>query len=217
MSKSLSKKELISEIAEQTGLKKKEAEEMLNSLRDIAYREARNGFTIPGICKLKVARKKASKCRNPATGQMMLIDEHDILKTTPLKKAKDAVAPKDDDIVHIIEDEKAEPEAGYVDKDEDTEKAKDQEPGISEASLLFYCSVCGQELEAPASMRGMEAECPTCQNNIIVGEHTDKMEQDSGDNVSTDGDKGETGELNEDEKEELTNTVKIDLSSLGLS
>lgn len=208
MSKSITKKELVSEIAEKTGVKKKEAEGMLNSLRDIAYREARNGFIIPHICKLKVARKKPSRFRNPANGQMMLVGERDVLKAVPLKKAIDSIAPKRKDNISIIEDEKPETTTDFTGQAEEFAQPEPQVPETSEEeTLLFQCQDCQTELEAPVSMRGTMAECPNCRNYVFVQERGENFTQGSTDN--TDEDQGETPE-----EEGYTNTVKIDLASL---
>ena len=89
----MTKQQLVSELADSAGISKSKITNVLNSLSEISYREASNGFTIPGICKLKVIRKKPSRHRNPATGKMMLIGERDVLKIVPLKKAKTAITP----------------------------------------------------------------------------------------------------------------------------
>jgi DNA-binding protein HU-beta len=51
MAKQLTKSQLASELAEKTGITKKSADDVLNELATIAYREAENSFTIPGIGK----------------------------------------------------------------------------------------------------------------------------------------------------------------------
>lgn len=216
MPKNLSKKNLIDEIAEQTGLNKKDVGAVVDNLRDISYREAHKGFTIPGICKLKVVRKKASKFRNPATGQLMLIDEHDILKAVPLKKAKDAVAPKSEDLIHPLEEENASTDkaAGSAGDSRYDTTTQDSEKEL----VLFCCPVCGQELEAPAYMKGQEAGCPTCQNNIVVEDRPIQKDHETSETYGDDkGDGKDEGQGDEKRPEEFTNTVKIDLSSFGLS
>jgi len=104
MSKSLSKNALITEIAVATNLDKTEVADVLNKLTDVAYREAINGFIIPGICKLKVVTKKASHYRNPATGKLMLIGERQTLKAIPISKAKEIITPKVENLIQVIDE-----------------------------------------------------------------------------------------------------------------
>ena len=47
---------------------KKQVALFLDELAGLAYKEARNGFTIPGVGKLVVVDRKARMGRNPATG-----------------------------------------------------------------------------------------------------------------------------------------------------
>jgi DNA-binding protein HU-beta len=193
MGKSLSKKELIAELSETTEVTQKTVKNVLDRLAKIAYRETVNGFTVPGICKLKIARRKESKCRNPTTGELMLIAEHEIVKITPLKKAKDAIAPKTEDLVTVIE-EPVEQNASAPEPEQDD-------------LFTFVCSTCGQEIEAPNSMRGMEAECPTCGNDLIIGES-----KTAEPNVTEDK------EVKTEEQPPVgsgTNTMRLDLSNLG--
>jgi DNA-binding protein HU-beta len=95
--KKMSKTQLATELAEVTGTNRKAASQFLQSLCDIAYREAkRNGeFTIPGIGKLVKQQRKARKGRNPATGAEIKIPAKTVVKFRVAKAAKDSVlAPK---------------------------------------------------------------------------------------------------------------------------
>lgn len=164
MSKSLSKKELIDELAEFSELRKTEVAELLDKLAEIAFREARNGFTIPSICKLKVVRKKASKCRNPATGELLLVGEHDVVKVIPLKKAKDSIAPRNDDLVEVI---KYEPRA----KPAPAPAPASVSASIGDAAsdgVVFACDACGATISASASLAGQKGQCPYCEMQIII-------------------------------------------------
>ncbi len=76
-------------------LSKKQVKEVLNSLSELAYKEAKTGFTVPGLGKLVVVKRKARKGRNPATGESIRIPARTALKFRISKSAKDAVlAPK---------------------------------------------------------------------------------------------------------------------------
>jgi DNA-binding protein HU-beta len=91
--KKMTKSQLAAELAEATGTTKKVANQFLESLSKIAYREARkNGeFTIPGIGKLVKKRREARMGRNPKTGEPMKIAAKTVIRFRVAKAAKDAV------------------------------------------------------------------------------------------------------------------------------
>ncbi len=86
-----SKSEIIAELAEAASVEKKQAGEMLETLVKMAYREAGNGFTIPGLGKLVKAERAARTGRNPATGETIQIPAKSVLKFKIAKAAKDAI------------------------------------------------------------------------------------------------------------------------------
>lgn len=94
MAKSMTKAQVIGALAKQTGQTKKAVAELLDELAGLAYSEAKNGFTVPGLGKLVVVRRKARKGRNPATGQTIQIPARRALKFRIAKAAKDAVVGK---------------------------------------------------------------------------------------------------------------------------
>ena len=65
--------------------------DVLDALQAIAYREAKDGFTLPGIGKLVVVNRKARIGRNPRTGEQIQIPAKRALKFRIAKAAKDAV------------------------------------------------------------------------------------------------------------------------------
>ena len=91
--KKMSKTQLATELAEATGTNRKTAAQFIDSLSDIAYREAKkNGeFTIPGIGKLVKQQRKAREGRNPATGETIKIPAKTVIKFRVAKAAKDSV------------------------------------------------------------------------------------------------------------------------------
>ena len=91
MAKQMTKSQLASELAQKTGITKKSADDVLNELATIAYREAENSFTIPGIGKLVVVNRKARMGRNPATGETIHIPAKRALKFRIAKSCTDAV------------------------------------------------------------------------------------------------------------------------------
>ena len=91
--KAMSKSEIVANLAEKTGLTKKQIAEVLTSVAELAYKEAKLGFTIPGIGKLVLDNRKARMGRNPATGEAIKIPAKKVLKFRVAKAAKDAVIP----------------------------------------------------------------------------------------------------------------------------
>jgi len=63
---------------------------VMDCLVNLAYKEAKNGFTIAGLGKLVVVNRKARIGRNPATGQQIQIPAKRVLKFRVAKAAKDA-------------------------------------------------------------------------------------------------------------------------------
>lgn len=167
MSTTYLKSDLIAELAQGAEIPKTKAEAVINQLAQIAYREARNGFTLPGICKLDVVRRKERKARIPGTGQRILIGEHDALRTRPLKRASHAVAPRMPGLVRFIEEEPAAAEKGAA-PIEKTIPATEGQPFNPEGLVSFRCGACGQEIEAPFDMAGTASECPACGGRIEV-------------------------------------------------
>jgi len=90
MAKAMTKAQIVAALAEKNDLTKKQAAAFLESLAALAYKEAKNGFTIPGIGKLVVVNRKARMGRNPATGEPIKIPAKRVLKFRIAKAAKDA-------------------------------------------------------------------------------------------------------------------------------
>ena len=90
----ISKSETMNRLAEKTGLAKKQVASVLDELAALAYKEARNWFTFPGVGKLVVVDRKARLGRNPATGEPIQIPAKRVLKFRIAKQAKDSVLAK---------------------------------------------------------------------------------------------------------------------------
>ena len=90
MANAMTKAKLIAHLAESTDIPKKQVAALLDELADVAYKEAKNGFTLPGIGKLVVVDRKARMGRNPATGESISIPAKRVLKFRIAKAAKDA-------------------------------------------------------------------------------------------------------------------------------
>jgi len=94
MAKAMTKAELVTRLAEKNDISKKQVAALLEQLAAIAYKEAKKGFTIPGVGKLVVVDRKARMGRNPATGEPIRIPAKRALKFRIAKTAKDAVLGK---------------------------------------------------------------------------------------------------------------------------
>ena len=91
MAKALTKSQTMTKLAETVDLPKKKVIEVVEALVDLAYKQASNGFTVPGLGKLVKQRRKARMGRNPMTGEAIKIPAKTVLKFRIAKAAKDAV------------------------------------------------------------------------------------------------------------------------------
>ena len=91
MAKALTKSQIAAAVAEKSGLTKKQAGEILENIAQLAYKNARNSFTLPGLGKLVLVNRKARKGRNPATGAEIMIPAKRVVKFRVAKAAKDAI------------------------------------------------------------------------------------------------------------------------------
>jgi DNA-binding protein HU-beta len=70
---------------------KKQAGAVIEALVALAYKQAKNSFTIPGLGKLVLVNRKARIGRNPATGEQIQIPAKRVVKFRVAKAAKDAI------------------------------------------------------------------------------------------------------------------------------
>ena len=91
MAKALTKSQIVSAVAEKNNLSKKQAGEILEQLAELAYKHAKDSFTIPGLGKLVLVNRKARTGRNPATGETIQIKAKKVVKFRVAKAAKDAI------------------------------------------------------------------------------------------------------------------------------
>ena len=91
MAKALTKSQIAAELATKNNLTKKQAVEVLESLVQLAYKNAKNSFTIPGLGKLVLVNRAARMGRNPATGEAINIKAKRVVKFRVAKAAKDAI------------------------------------------------------------------------------------------------------------------------------
>ncbi|MHC4592323.1 MAG: HU family DNA-binding protein [Planctomycetota bacterium] len=94
MAKAMTKAQIVGALAEKTGLTKKQTAAFLAELAALAYRQAKKGFTVPGLGKLVVVKRKARMGRNPATNETIPIPARKALKFRIAKAANDAILGK---------------------------------------------------------------------------------------------------------------------------
>ncbi len=91
MAKALTKSQIAASVAESVGITKKQAVQTVEALVQLAYKNAKNSFTIPGLGKLVLVNRKARMGRNPATGEEIKIPAKRVVKFRVAKAAKDAI------------------------------------------------------------------------------------------------------------------------------
>lgn len=91
MAKAMTKSQIIAGVAEASEITKKQAAAALEALAKMAYKGAKDGFTVPGLGKLVLVNRKARMGRNPATGAVIKIPAKKVVKFRVAKVAKDAI------------------------------------------------------------------------------------------------------------------------------
>jgi nucleoid DNA-binding protein len=98
--KPTTKSESLTYISDKTGLTKREVGDVFDSLAMLMKRDLKRGpgvYTVPGLMKVKVVRKPATRARkgiNPFTGEEMMFKAkpaRNMVKILPLKGLKDMV------------------------------------------------------------------------------------------------------------------------------
>ena len=90
----LTKTQIQKNVAEGAGISKKQAEAALETLAGMAYANAGDGFTIPGIGKVTKRQTKErtmTMAFGPKAGQEITVPAKTKLKFTFVKAAKDAI------------------------------------------------------------------------------------------------------------------------------
>jgi nucleoid DNA-binding protein len=97
----MTKSAILDEIAGNTGLTKKQVSSVFDELTTLIERHIKKGavgqFALPGLMKIEVKRKPATKARkgiNPFTGEETVFKARaarNVVKIRPLKKMKDMV------------------------------------------------------------------------------------------------------------------------------
>ncbi|MEI8288389.1 MAG: HU family DNA-binding protein [Verrucomicrobiota bacterium] len=91
MAKALTKSQIVAELAAKNNLTKKQAADILEHIAALAYKHAKDTFTLPGLGKLVLVNRAARMGRNPATGEAIKIKAKRVVKFRVAKAAKDAI------------------------------------------------------------------------------------------------------------------------------
>jgi len=91
MAKAMTKSKIAEHLAGKLDVTKKQAMMFLDELASLAYKEAKNSFTLPGLGKLVLVNRKARMGRNPQTGQPIRIPAKRVVRFRVSKAAKDAI------------------------------------------------------------------------------------------------------------------------------
>lgn len=92
--KTLTKSETAAKLAESAGISKKQASLVLAAQAELAYKNAKNTFVIPGIGKLVLVERPSRKMVmrfGPNAGKEITVPKKKVLKFRVAKAAKDAI------------------------------------------------------------------------------------------------------------------------------
>ena len=94
--KPMTKSQIVSHFAKKFEISKRMTSEIIDEVAVLAVSETMKtgSFTLPGIGKLVLVKKKARMGRNPATGKALKIPAKTVVKMRMAKAAKEAIVPK---------------------------------------------------------------------------------------------------------------------------
>ena len=93
--KPMTKSQIVSHFAGKFELSKKTCAMIIEEVAGLAIAETKKtgSFTLPGIGKLVLVKRKARMGRNPATGEAIKIPAKTVVKMRVAKAAKEAIVP----------------------------------------------------------------------------------------------------------------------------
>ena len=93
--KPMTKAQIVTHFAGEFDLSKKIASAVIDGMASLAISETKKtgSFTIPGVGKLVLQKRKARKGRNPATGEAINIPAKTVVKMRIAKACKEAIVP----------------------------------------------------------------------------------------------------------------------------
>jgi DNA-binding protein HU-beta len=93
--KPMTKSQVHAAMAEKMDMSKKDAASFIDAFVNLATTQTKKAgsFTVPGIGKLVLQRRKARMGRNPQTGEAIKIKAKTVVKMRLAKACKDAILP----------------------------------------------------------------------------------------------------------------------------
>jgi DNA-binding protein HU-beta len=93
--KPMTKSQIVSHFAGKFEISKKTAAAIIDEVAALAVSETKKtgSFTLPGIGKLVLVKRKARMGRNPGTGEVIKIAAKTVVKMRIAKAAKEAIVP----------------------------------------------------------------------------------------------------------------------------
>jgi DNA-binding protein HU-beta len=91
---SMTKSQIAATLADRVGISKKQSQQFLEELANLAYDEAPNTFTLPGLGKLVMQDRPAREITltlGPNKGQKKMVPAKKVVKFRVAKAAKDAI------------------------------------------------------------------------------------------------------------------------------
>jgi len=94
--KPMTKSQIVSHFAKKFEISKRMASEIIDEVAAFAVSETKKtgSFTVPGIGKLVLVKRKARMGRNPATGKAIKIPAKTVVKMRVAKAAKEGIVPR---------------------------------------------------------------------------------------------------------------------------
>ena len=97
MAKAMTKSEIAAQLAEKVGITKKQVNQFFEAQAELAYKQAKNAFPLPGIGKLVLAKSAPREMVmqfGPNKGQTIKVPAKTRVKFRVAKAAKDAILAK---------------------------------------------------------------------------------------------------------------------------
>jgi len=93
--KPMTKAQIVGELADKLEMTKKDVNGFIETLTELACKETKKqgSFTLPGIGKLVLQKRKARMGRNPQTGEEIKIKAKTVVKFRVAKACKDTIVP----------------------------------------------------------------------------------------------------------------------------
>ena len=93
--KPMTKAQIVGDLADKLEMTKKDVNGFIETLTELAYKETKKkgSFTLPGIGKLVLQKRKARMGRNPQTGEEIKIKAKTVVKFRVAKACKDTIVP----------------------------------------------------------------------------------------------------------------------------